>query len=406
MATIPFTQGYLRFLMRREDVQEYHLGSINEEVMSRLTVTQATLNAPSFAVVLCPPFRPSASSKDLLFKPSRFEDKLYIRHLNRRLCRAYNIRHTNRHDIVRQVRELMKADAYLTIVRSDIRRFFRNIDFSKLLDRLRLDGFLSSVELDAIVSIASFTAGFQPKGIPWGLSISSTLAEIYLRDFDALMRSTQHAYYYQRFVDDIVIFSASEAQFMVHCLEGRLSNIGLRLNLDKTVAISESHTSAAHFSYLGYEFKRTLVVNKKGLISESSVDVTIAPTKVERLRKRVGESMSRFYVDRNWRDLRDRIKVLTGNYTIEKSSHEAPIKTGIYFNYKEITNTSQLELLDVFLRNSLFALRSWIRRHGATVHRFKLSELYRFSFSSGFKNKVLHRISPHRLNQLGSVWSE
>ena len=325
MATIPFTQGYLRYLMRREDVQEYHLGSTSEEVLVSLTAAAETLNTSTYAVALCPPFRPSASSKDFLFKPSRFEDKLYIRHLNRRLSRAYKVRHTNRHDIVRQVRELMKADAHLTIVRADIRRFFRNIDFQNLLGQLRLDGFLTSIEIDAIIHIADFTAGFQQKGIPWGLSISSTLAEIYLRDFDALIRSTQHVYYYQRFVDDIVLFTTNEAQSMVNYLEGRLTAIGLRLNLEKTVALSESPASAAHFSYLGYEFKRQSVP-KKGA---TKVSVTIAPAKVDRLKQRVGESLSQFYADNNWRDLRDRIRVLTGNYTIEKSYHEAPIKTGI-----------------------------------------------------------------------------
>lgn len=402
MATIPFTQGYLRYLMRREDVQEYHLGSNNEEVLVSLTAAEEALNASTYTVALCRPFRPSASSKDLLFKPSRFEDKLYIRHLNRRLSKAYKVRHTNRHDIVRQVRELMKADAHLTIVRADIRRFFRNIDFQNLLEQLRIDGFLTSTEIDAITRIAAFTKRFQPKGIPWGLSISSTLAEIYLRTFDSIIRSTQHIYYYQRFVDDVILFTTSEAQSMVNYLESRLTAIGLRLNLEKTVAISESPNSAAHFSYLGYEFKRQ-PIPKKGA---TKVSVTIDPGKIERLKQRVKDSLSQFYTDNDWRDLRDRIRVLTGNYTIEKSYHEAPIKTGIYFNYLEINEFSQLQLLDTFLRERLSALRSWLRRHGSSTHRAKIGELYKLSFLSGFTNRVIHRISPHRLSQLGGVWSE
>ena len=402
MATIPFTQGYLRYLMRREDVQEYSLGSNSEDVLMRLTAAEEALNTSTYAVELCRPFRPNASSKDLLFKPSRFEDKLYIRHLNRRLSKAYKVRHTNRHDIVRQVRELMKADAHLRIVRADIRRFFRNIDFQSLLEQLRVDGFLTSTEIDAIMNIAAFTARFQLRGIPWGLSISSTLAEIYLRTFDSIIRSTQHVYYYQRFVDDIVLFTTNEAQSMVNQLESQLTAIGLSLNMEKTVAISESPTSTAHFTYLGYEFNRQ-PVSKKGA---TKISVTIDPAKLERLKQRVKESLSQFYIDNNWRDLRDRIRVLTGNYTIEKSYHETPIKTGIFFNYLEINELSQLQLLDTFLRERLSALRSWLRRHGSTTHRTNIGELYKFSFLIGFKNKVIHRISPHRLSQIGGIWSE
>ncbi len=182
---VSFTQGYLRYLMRRQDVQEYNLGSnIDSIFLERLTAAREMLNAANYSVEISRPFRPSATSKDLLFKPSRFEDKLYIRHLNRRLTAAYNVRHTNRNDVVRQVRELMRADTHLRIVRTDIRRFFCSVNFEVILEQLRADGFLTSAEIDAIAKIAEFTANFQMKGIPWGLSISSTLAEMYLLKFD------------------------------------------------------------------------------------------------------------------------------------------------------------------------------------------------------------------------------
>lgn len=408
MATPPFTEGYIRYLMRREDVQEFRLGETPEEILARLSEAQNRLNTQGYVIELCSPFCPQALSKELLFKPARFEDKLYIRHLNRRLCNAYNVRHTNRHEIVRQVRNLLKADTHLKIVRTDVRRFFRNIAFDRLLERLYVDGLLSSEELEGIDKIARFVQNYQTKGVPWGLSVSSTLAEIYLRSFDSAIRATGQVYYYQRFVDDIVIFTTREPQDVIDIVSKNLTAIGLRLNNEKTVSISESLAVAAQFSYLGYTFKRQPAFNKKGRFKDQEVDVsvTISETKIERLRQRISESFSCFYSDYNWRNLRDRVKALTGNYTIIKSTHEAPIKTGIYFNYMEITDTSQLTELDVFLRSRLVALRSYLIRHRRLSLAPRIREMFRYSFQIGFSRPVLHRISPQRISQIASAWSE
>ncbi|MFO1439684.1 MAG: antiviral reverse transcriptase Drt3a [Verrucomicrobiaceae bacterium] len=403
-----FTEGYLRYLMRREDVREFHLGETPEQILARLTAAQNRLNTQDYAIELSPPFCPHTSSKDLLFKPARFEDKLYIRHLNRRLCTVYKVRHANRHAIVRQVKNLLTADAHLKIVRTDVRRFFRNIAFDRLLERLRVDGLLSSVELEALARIAHFVQHYQTKGVPWGLSISSTLAEIYLRGFDLAIRSTRQVYYYQRFVDDIVVFTTGEPQDVIGILSQNLASLDLRLNSDKTVVISESLSVAGQFSYLGYAFKRQPEYNNKGRFKDKEVDVsvTISEAKIERLEQRISESFSCFYSDRNWHNLRDRIRVLTGNYSITKSAHEAPIKTGIYFNYMEITDTSQLTRLDAFLRSRLLALRSYLVRHGCPSPSPRVREMFRYSFQHGFSSRVLHRISPQRISQIASIWSE
>lgn len=408
MATPPFTEGYLRYLMRREDVREFRLGETSEQILARLSEAQERLNTRDYVIELCPPFCPHKLSKELLFKPARFEDKLYIRHLNRRLCKVYNVRHANRHDIVRQVRNLLKADAHLKIVRTDVRRFFRNIAFDRLLEQLYVDGLLSTEELEGIARIFRFVQNYQTKGIPWGLSVSSTLAEIYLRSFDSAIRATRQVYYYQRFVDDIVIFTTREPKEVIDILSQKLTSIGLRLNSAKTVSICESLTVAGQFSYLGYAFKRQPAFNNKGRFKDQEVDVsvTISEAKIERLRQRISESFSCYYLDGNWINLRDRLKVLTGNYSIMKSAHEAPIKTGIYFNYMEITDTSQLSELDVLLRSRLVALRSYLIRRGRLSLVPRIREMFRYSFQNGFSSRVLHRISQQRISQIASAWSE
>ena len=50
----------------------------------------------------------------------------------------------------------------------------------------------------------------QPNGLPRGLNISATLAELYMKDFDHNIVTTDGVFYYSRFVDDIIIFSYKE----------------------------------------------------------------------------------------------------------------------------------------------------------------------------------------------------
>lgn len=408
MTTPTFTEGYLRYLMRREDVREFRLGETPDQILTRLSLAQKALNNHDFAIELSPPFCSPSSSRNLLFKPARFEDKLYIRHLNRRLCSTYKVHYANRHAIVRQIKSLLKADVHLKIVRTDVRRFFRNIDFDRLLDQLRIDGLVSFVELKSLERIAQIVHRYQTKGLPWGISVSSTLAEIYIRRFDLIIRSTRQIYYYQRFVDDIVIFTTGEPRDVIGIVSHTLASIGLNLNIAKTVSISESQSVAGHFCYLGYDFKRQPEYSNKGKLKdkEVNVSVTISEPKIKRLHQRILQTLSCFYSDRNWTNLRDRIRILTGNYSIEKSAHEAPIKIGIYFNYMEITDASQLCDLDTFLRSKLLDLRSYMVRHGFPLTASQKRELYRYSFQHGFSSRVIHRVAPQRISELVSIWSK
>lgn len=49
--------------------------------------------------------------------------------------------------------------------------------------------------------------------------------------------------------------------------------------------------------------------------------------------------------------LKDRIKYLTGNYSIQNRDSLLPMKSGIYYNYKRINMESKsLQDLDVFFK--------------------------------------------------------
>ncbi len=392
-----FSEGYVRYLTRQQDVRIYQLGSSTEKVLERLNIAQSTLNEESYSVRLSPPFK---IDKELFYKPSRFEDKLFIRHLNRRMHQLYAIRHINRHTIARQIGVLLKSDTKLSIIRTDVQRFFRNVNFDKLIDKIRLDGRLTSLEIDSLYYISKYTQQYQKGGIPWGLSISSTLAEIYLLEFDSKIRCAQGTYYYRRFVDDIIIFTSTNLSTTKEHLENHLDNLQLKANPRKTFELIESEANLAKFSFLGYNFERSILPKH----NEVPPSISIADSKLERLKNRIKITIAQYLIDRNYRNLRDRIKILTGNYTIEKSSHESPIKTGIYYNYTEINTVDQLEILDLFLHKSLISMRSHMTRKGIYHYKKGYKSLFRYSFVHGFSTRIIHRISPDKLEQLTKIW--
>ncbi|MBB5033439.1 antiviral reverse transcriptase Drt3a [Prosthecobacter vanneervenii] len=400
MSSPPFTEGQLRFYMRQQDVRTYQLGDSEDEVLKQVLLARDSLNSPTYSLGLNKPF---LKGQELVFEPARLEDKLFLRYLNGRLRRFYKITPPNRNAIVRQLSVILKSDAYLNFVRADIKRFFRTINFRWLIERLRMDGFLSALELNTIIQIEHFSSKFHALGIPWGLSISSTLAEIFLLEFDEKLRETKQVYYYRRFVDDMILVASENAQNILDRITEVLESQSLKLNKIKTIAVSESHTVPIKLDYLGYQFTRALQKSKK----PADVTISISKSKCERLRQRIIESFSDFYKNGDWFLLRDRIKSLTGNYTINKSAHSSPIRTGIFYNYSEITTAkTQLAEIDEFLRLRFVRLRAFLNRRGRVRQAQQIKSLMKYSFVIGWEKRILHRFSQLRLQQISTAWSE
>jgi Reverse transcriptase (RNA-dependent DNA polymerase) len=397
----PFDIEYVRYLMTPKDVYQFSLGRTAAELETRLSAACVTLSDASYL----PTLRTTPKVKgEWVFVPDSFEDKLFIRHLNDRLSKAYRVRFTHRDDIVRQITALMRADAKLRIIRSDIRRFFRSIHFEHLIEQFRLDGKLSSHEICTLSAIAARGRAIHHTGLLWGLSISSTLAEIYSRPFDHQLRSLDGVYYYSRFVDDVIIFASRPNADVLDEIKGIAAAQPGRMKLSekKTECIDE--TDPAHtltkFCYLGYEFSRPLPP-KTG---EGIPTIRMAEKKIIRIKDRLMRTFRQFVRDRSWEDLRDRLKLLTGNYTITRTNHLSVARTGIYYNYQAATDRTQLHDLDAFLRNLVFGLRCKKRRTLHPIRKHELNRLLTFSFHHGADKKIMHRFTRRRLQHLFRAW--
>ena len=182
--------------------------------------------------------------------------KLVLRKLNDNILRIYQVKQANRSLIIKQVITILKESSPYWILKTDIKNFYESIDRKSLLNKLKEDTILSYYSNLLLNKIDEHLNDCNLQGLPRGLSISSTLSEIYLRNFDRQIKMTSSIFYYARFVDDILIFCTNreQASEIQKSLNASLPK-GLKSNKLKTKIYNSNRILESEpLIYLGYEF--------------------------------------------------------------------------------------------------------------------------------------------------------
>ena len=231
-------------------------------------------------------------------------------------------------------------------------------------------------------------------GMPRGLGVSATMSELYMKYFDLTIRRVEGVYYYARFVDDIIVFCSSKrSKDMVwDTVQSELKNLGLNLNEEKSYVWSPS-SYGVELVYLGYTLR------KKG----NKVDVSIADKKIKVIKTRLTKSFVRFSKDHNFDLLKMRIKFLTGNFTLYQADTLLPIKVGIFFNYRQATNTDSLNEMDKYYQRLLHCRSGKLGSH-ISLTKQELKDLEKYSFRFGFDNHVNHHFTNEQMGMIKNCW--
>lgn len=326
---------------------------------------------------------------------------LVLRKLYRNIKRIYKVSQANRNSIVSQILTLLKEDIPLWVIRLDIRHFYESIDRKLLIERLVSKARLNIQSIKLLQLIDRYLTSCNANGLPRGLAISSALSEEYMRYFDLAVKRMVGVYYYARFVDDIIIFcSSKETQHDVwKGIALLLADLKLTLNVEKSSCWSDTDQQEG-LIYLGYTFQKKAKGKK---ISSHDVEVTIADKKIKMLKSRITLAFVRYSKDHDIEMLCNRIKFLTGNFTIFSKTALAPIKVGVHFNYKEITNPSQLVDLDGYYQRILHNKRGKLgEKFGFTATQ--IAHLSKYSFLFGFEHHVNHYFSTAMLTKIKECW--
>lgn len=319
---------------------------------------------------------------------------LILRKLHNNIKAIYKVQQADRNTIVRQMKVLLNENVNMWVVRLDVRHFYESINQKKLITKLVEDARLSYPSITLLQSLFKEPVVAAGTGVPRGLGVSAAMSELYMKYFDLDIRRVEGVYYYARFVDDIIVFCSSErsSDMVWEIAQDGLDRLGLELNSEK----SYKWCSSAHspeLIYLGYSFKKI----------DGKVEVSISDKKRNVIKTRLTKSFVRFAKDRNFNLLKLRIKFLTGNFTLYQADTLLPIKVGLFFNYKQATNTVCLDELDKFYQNLLHCRTGKLGSRIA-LSKPELKDLEKYSFRFGYENHVNHHFTNEQMSMITNCW--
>lgn len=193
-----------------------------------------------------------------VFALSDFRDELVLRKINQNIRRFFRYRHPARTSIISNVGALTSEGVKYRLYRLDVKGFYESFSTSDVLRKIEDISELSLASKRMLGSLFTHFSAIGGLGIPRGLSISATLSELMMEEFDKKILRNKHVFFYARFVDDIlVITDSNEDADDFNRTIGQYLPAGLELRRDKQIIekadkIRHDGRSVMRFDYLGY----------------------------------------------------------------------------------------------------------------------------------------------------------
>ena len=266
-------------------------------------------------------------------------DKLVLLALNEVLKRVYGLDIVTQTPqiVISQIQKEIENNIFDSYVKYDISSFYASVDHDKLLSmlyrRIRKKQVLSLI-VGAITTATVAPNGPSAKaprgrGLPEGLTISNSLANLYLMDMDRKYQNAPASTFrYWRYVDDILVLTSAAGR--LHITE----NIGLDLKALGLSAAEGKTTDGpleAGFDYLGYYIKGSCF--------------SVRQNSIVKLERSIEDIFRHYKLSRpgNIEYLQWRVNLRVTGFILDNS------KMGWVFFYSQINDTKCLYHLDWFI---------------------------------------------------------
>ena len=335
-----------------------------------------------------------------VYVPYNSQCALILDICNEELKKIYNIKQSDRNNTIYNIKSILKDNLDLRIYRKDIYRFYESIDPHILINKIEHNN-ISFIGKRFILEFLSYCIDTK-LGLPRGIALSATLAEILLLDFDYVISNQKEVILYFRYVDDIFIicpknYETSE-QHIEDTLKKTLPN-PLKFNTkgtknQKLELTNDSVSRQIKFSYLGYEFTLQKGANNK---VNRVVHLDISPDKIRKFKTKIIKSFLNYDKNKDYDLLERRIVFLTHNHILTKKSKNPIIKSGIYYSYSYANpdGSGSIFILDKFLKRQI-----WY----STLSRQQKRKLYKRTFTHGFRKKIVLKYSYSEFQEITKVW--
>lgn len=368
------------------------------------------------------PFTISTIHGKAVCKLSSFSDELVLRKINTNIITLGKVRTTDRDSIVANVEALLAEGIQYRVFRLDIKSFYESISTIEILDRIDSIKLLSLPTKRQVLEILETYHASGHKGLPRGLSLSSTISELILLDFDKSISAHHEVFFFSRYVDDMIIITSGNEnrRKFIKWIKSILPD-GLELN-DKKQLIRErarivkeksappllitAASPSMNFEFLGYNFKVTDPLGNDAK-KPRHVELDIAPTKIKKIKTRVAHSLIAYAKDRDYGLLIDRISFLCSNFSVIDADRDRKRLAGIYHNYHRVLSekSQALLLLDTYLSKIITSgcgkVSDAFFIHTTSRQR---RQLLQWSFFRGHSKKVYIHFSESRLSEIQRCW--
>lgn len=355
---------------------------------------------------------------------------LVLRSVAKHLKRRLRVRLPDRSRAVRGVITSLLDATPMTVIRCDIKSFYETIPVAPLRDKLLYDTASSALVRDYLRRYFDSHCASSDYGLPRGAGLSAILAELAIRPFDDRVRAITGVYRFFRYADDIIVFASGPPEPIMSEMKAALPK-GMHFNKSKSCFVDLSagplgkgqpERPRKEIEYLGYLFS---IEDASGIKRSRRLRVTISPKKIKRLKSKIILSLHDYIRSSDHNLLFDRISFISSNYLVKKTGHTLTsgidhIKSGIFYNYPlcgdyKINNHSELirqadrlhelKAIDGMFRSLVTGKRSEFTSHlrSQTPYDF-CARLLGLSFSKGYTEKMLIRVTPSRVAEIKRAW--
>lgn len=355
-------------------------------------------------------------------KVAKYSDELFLRKLNNNLIELAKIRSIDRDSIIERIKTILKEGTEYRIYRLDIKSFYESIPTAILIEKIDRIKHLSTPTKAHIQALLSTYAATGNSGVPRGLSISATLAEVLMRDFDEAVRSHPNTYLFSRYVDDIIIISNGEEnkRKFIRWIKTTLPT-GLILNSKKQTTkeraclhkesynkyFINNNLTSINFEFLGYEFTVT-DPHKDHKKTPRTVSLDIAQSKVKKIKTRLIKSLIDFNKTKDMDLLDSRIAFLCTNFSVIDADRDRKRLAGIHHNYHQVdpAHSKALPDLEKYLTKIISSGQGSICDEFFTItSSAQRRRLLRWSFIRGFTEKKYLSFSKNKLSDIKRCWA-
>lgn len=325
---------------------------------------------------------------------------LAVKQLQRNLEIVYSVHPSDRRTSILQLKQAISSKFPCVVYKTDISSFYESIDHNTLYSTIDSNRLLSTESKIIIGKILeSYKAlTLANNGVPRGVGISPLLSEIYMQEFDKIVRNMNGVIFYCRYVDDIAVVidnsnpSTKTPATIIEEIGKKVSELGLSLNKAKTPGPVALPDGSAFFDYLGYRFK----FNTKGHLV-----LDISENRLERYKRKIDRTLELFSRKKftKYKEQRkllfDRLRFLTGNTKLYNNKSKALV--GSYFSNSLMDPPGSFATLDGYLYKKI----------SSEIKNSKLKNklIQRFSFTKGFSERIYYKFSTKRLKNITEAWS-